>query len=146
MADKEEDAAVEEEPEVEVKAKVKAKAVIETEEEPEITKPENATREGVVYEEGLIKGVKPKGTRRYVWLGEPTKLHIKAIPHPKTGHLVLKRGDQVDLTRELKKRHAHYIDKGFLVPVSDLRKAGGDIEDLPKPPRRSAFTDKRHPK
>lgn len=114
--------------------------------EPELDEePKSEDKDGNEYEEGLIKGKKPKGTRRYVWMGHPAKLHIKEITHPETGHLKLRKGDLVDLIPRLQRQHAHYIKQGYLVPTSKMRQAGGNIDNLPNPPRRSPHTDKKYP-
>jgi len=107
--------------------------------------PSSVDKDANEYEEGLIRGVKPKGTRRYVWLGHPAKLHIREITHPESGHLKLRRGDQVDLIPRLQRQHANYIKQGYLVPVSDMKKAGGGLDELPRPPRRSSHSDQKYP-
>jgi hypothetical protein len=65
-------------------------------------------------EGGLFVDERPEGTERYVWNGNPAKLHMSDLNDPKTGKVVLRYGDQVDLTPEQQVRYAHYIEKDLL--------------------------------
>jgi hypothetical protein len=96
--------------------------------------PVEGTAEEYPREGGLFVDEKPEGTERFVWNGNPAKLHMLDLNDPKTGKVVLRYGDQIDLTPGQQVRYAHYIEKGLLA------------EEQTPPPRVSPHTPRPPPK